>query len=160
MIEHLSKSVSKPSFSALAEVARRHGISADRPTEIEAAFFPEVQMSRSFSDVFLMIRNTTLSIWLASATTECTAEDVIKHLTPPYNTEIHLVQNIVLFLSRFGMINIGFFFPKTELVNNMEKKFVVVIGAGAAGIAAATQLLTFGFDVAVVEASVSVKYFQ
>lgn len=50
-------------------------------------------------------------------------------------------------------LSIGFFFPKTELVNNMEKKFVVVIGAGAAGIAAATQLLTFGFDVAVVEAS-------
>ncbi|CAI2356051.1 unnamed protein product [Caenorhabditis sp. 36 PRJEB53466] len=134
--------------------ARRNRLPAERPTDHEFAFFPELWKSAASVEVFLLIRNTTLAAWMRNPRKECTASDVRYYLNPPFNADLDLIQNIVNYLSRYGLINVGRYTRLTKIHRLLARaeRLVIVIGAGAAGIAAATQLHSFGFDVIVLEA--------
>lgn len=140
-------------FAALANAARRSRLPFDRPTEHELAFFPELWESKSSVEVFLLVRNTTLTTWLVNQQKECTASDVRENLFPPFNSDLDLIQNIVHYLTRYGLINYGRYTRSTKINKHLprDERKVIVIGAGAAGIAAATQLISFGFDVIIIE---------
>ncbi|PIC54516.1 hypothetical protein B9Z55_003738 [Caenorhabditis nigoni] len=62
--------------------------------------------------------------------------------------------NIVQYLTRHGIINYGRYTRTTKISRFLvrSERKVIVIGAGAAGISAATQLTSFGFDVIILEA--------
>uniref|UniRef100_A0A8R1HYS9 SWIRM domain-containing protein n=1 Tax=Caenorhabditis japonica TaxID=281687 RepID=A0A8R1HYS9_CAEJA len=138
----------------LNESARRSRMPHDRPTEHELAFFPEIWDCKTAIEIFLMIRNTTLATWLTNQWKECTAADVRNNLFPPFNSDLDMIQNIVHYLSRHAIINFGRYTRVIKIKPRMfrQQRDVIVIGAGAAGIAAATQLTTFGFNVIMVEA--------
>lgn len=67
-----------------------------------------------------------------------------------------LAELILNFLTRYGYINYGVFggnLPENCLNPNNKNKKIIIIGAGTAGLVAARQLLFFGFDVILLEAS-------
>ncbi|CAI2294029.1 unnamed protein product [Caenorhabditis sp. 36 PRJEB53466] len=140
--------------TALAAAARRARMTFDRPTEHELAYFPEIWNNQAATEVFLLIRNSVLATWQYNPWKEVTASDVCRNsIFAPFNSDSELVQNIVLYLTRFGLINFGRYTRATKIQTLLprEERTVIVIGAGAAGIAAATQLTSFGFEVIVIE---------
>ncbi|ULU14194.1 hypothetical protein L3Y34_016608 [Caenorhabditis briggsae] len=134
-----------------AEAAR---LPFDRPTEHELSFFPELWESQQSVEVFLLLRNTTLATWQAHPSKECTALEVRNNVFAPFNSDLDFIQNIVQYLTRHGIINYGRYTRTTKISRFLvrSERKVIVIGAGAAGISAATQLTSFGFDVIVLEA--------
>uniref|UniRef100_A0A1I7T0D0 SWIRM domain-containing protein n=1 Tax=Caenorhabditis tropicalis TaxID=1561998 RepID=A0A1I7T0D0_9PELO len=127
---------------------------SDQPAQVDFEYFPEIERSRLVQNTFLEIRNAALFIWYHHRARECTPDDVQFRLNPPYDTDFEMVKKVVHYLTREGMINYGRFVPKTMRVELIpkEKRPVLVIGAGAAGIAAAMQLIRFGFSVIILEA--------
>uniref|UniRef100_A0A8R1DF79 SWIRM domain-containing protein n=1 Tax=Caenorhabditis japonica TaxID=281687 RepID=A0A8R1DF79_CAEJA len=131
----------------------RVNMPGDRPTEHELAFFPELWESIAGRDVYLFIRNTAIMTWHLNLLNECTTDSVRNRLKPPFDSDVDLIHKIVAYLTRHGIINFGRFTRQTRLQRYLPagKRTVAVIGAGAAGIAAASQLKSFGFDVIVLE---------
>nr|CAD2176587.1 unnamed protein product [Meloidogyne enterolobii] len=123
----------------------------DRMTLRELELFPEMARSQHSVALFLYIRNKTLAQWQFDPLLELTLGAILKELPEPFNSDVELVTSIHNYLERYGYINFGVF---TRLsVREFDKKItIVVIGAGAAGLAAARQLKFFGFDVIVLEA--------
>ncbi|CAL2028208.1 CBN-SPR-5 protein [Caenorhabditis brenneri] len=139
--------------NALSAAATRSCLPYDRPTEHELAFFPELWEHKTAVEVYLLIRNTTLATWHCNPLRECTVSDVYGNVYPPFNSDLELIQNIVNYLTRHAFINFGRYVRCTKISRFLvrDERKVIVIGAGAAGIAAATQLTSFGFDVTIVE---------
>uniref|UniRef100_A0A1I7TCG1 SWIRM domain-containing protein n=1 Tax=Caenorhabditis tropicalis TaxID=1561998 RepID=A0A1I7TCG1_9PELO len=140
--------------NTLASAATQNRLPFDRPTEHELAFFPELWEHKTAVEIFLLIRNTTLATWQYNPLKECTALDVRNNVFPPFNSDLDLIQNIVHYLTRHGLINYGRYVRSTKINRFLvrDERKVIVIGSGAAGISAATQLTSFGFDVTILEA--------
>ncbi|CAI5439035.1 unnamed protein product [Caenorhabditis angaria] len=138
---------------AFRVAAERSRLPYDRPTDVEYAFFPEIRTSRHANTVFLLIRNTALKLWLSNPLYELEIPELRRELAPPFNSDSQLIENVHNYLSRYGLINVGIFKRSTGIPRNIPEsvKSVVVIGAGVAGISAALQLTSFGFDVTIIE---------
>nr|XP_053648484.1 lysine-specific histone demethylase 1A-like [Cherax quadricarinatus] len=125
---------------------------ADKLTTLEGSLFSDIVKSPPPTHrLFLHIRNRILQMWLESPLQELTYEGVMADLESPFNSEGVLCARIHAYLERHGYINFGVFKRVKPLP---QKKYgsVIVIGAGIAGLAAAQQLTSFGFEVTVLEA--------
>jgi len=122
----------------------------DKMTQIEAACFPDMVTPLSSQKMFLNLRNRTMQMWLENPKIQLTAQDALKRLQPPWNSDEDLVIRIHAFLERHGYINFGIF--KRTSTPPQKTGRVIVIGAGISGLAAAQQLKSFGMDVVVLEA--------
>ncbi|XP_050729902.1 lysine-specific histone demethylase 1A-like isoform X2 [Eriocheir sinensis] len=125
---------------------------ADKLTTLEGSLFSDIVKSPPHTHrLFLHIRNRILQLWLESPLQELTYEGVMAGLEAPFNSEGVLCARIHAYLERHGYINFGIFKRVKPLP---QKKYgnVIVIGAGIAGLAAAQQLNSFGFEVVVLEA--------
>uniref|UniRef100_A0A1I8AMU3 Lysine-specific histone demethylase n=1 Tax=Steinernema glaseri TaxID=37863 RepID=A0A1I8AMU3_9BILA len=122
----------------------------DRLTSQELSVFGDIVVDHSSTMMYLFIRNRILHQWVSDPMVEVSLVSVINIIPPPYNSDMRLVRRVHSFLDRFGYINFGVYVRATPI--RTLKKRVVVIGAGAAGLAAARKLRDFGLEVIVLEA--------
>ncbi|XP_042886464.1 lysine-specific histone demethylase 1A-like isoform X1 [Penaeus japonicus] len=125
---------------------------SDKLTTLEGSLFSDIVKSPPPTHrLFLHIRNRILQMWLENPLQELTYEGVMANLEQPFNSESVLCARIHAYLERHGYINFGIFKRVKPLP---QKKYgsIIVIGAGIAGLAAAQQLSSFGFEVIVLEA--------
>ena len=62
-----------------------------------------------------------------------------------------LTQQVLRFATAKGCVNFGCITVDAPLISNCRREKILVIGAGPAGLSAASQLSNFGFDVEVFE---------
>lgn len=121
----------------------------DAMSDEEAAAFPDLK-SQASKRIYITLRNKIISLWLANPKVELTLEKVLPKIDPPYSSDGPLIQRVHAYLDRHGYINFGIF-----TISNQPKLCcgkVIIIGAGIAGLAAASQLKRFGMDVVILEA--------
>uniref|UniRef100_A0A0R3RHX1 SWIRM domain-containing protein n=1 Tax=Elaeophora elaphi TaxID=1147741 RepID=A0A0R3RHX1_9BILA len=136
---------------ALHLAASRSCLLSNRATAQEMNAFPELEKSRGSTALYLYLRNKLLQMWHQNPQIELTLRDFMSELSPPYDSDPLFVRRIYEFLQRFGYINVGIFNRLSALPETFLRR-VIVIGAGIAGIIAARQLKSFGFDVVLLEA--------
>ncbi|KIH64178.1 amine oxidase [Ancylostoma duodenale] len=110
---------------SLRSAASNSRLPYDKLTAQELVHFPDASDSKASTNLYLFIRNKILQLWLLEPNVELTSEDAIDQLPIPFNT---------------------------ALVLTSKRKRVIIVGAGAAGIAALKQLHFFGFEVVLLEA--------
>ncbi|XP_022088783.1 lysine-specific histone demethylase 1B-like [Acanthaster planci] len=117
--------------------------------------FPEFTKEQQ---MYLALRNLVIALWSTSCKEFLTVEKCKHHLVVRGLIRIRCAQllvPIIHFLSRKGLINTGLLRDPpggTLLPPEFKQGPVVIIGAGAAGLAAARQLTNFGCQVTVLEA--------
>ncbi|KHJ97063.1 SWIRM domain protein [Oesophagostomum dentatum] len=137
---------------SLRSAASNSRLPYDKLTAQELVHFPDASDSKASTNLYLFVRNKILQLWLLEPNVELTSEDAIEQLPIPFNSDRRFVRRIHGFLQRYGFINYGNFHRlASALVLTSKRKRVIIIGAGAAGIAAMKQLHYFGFDVVVLE---------
>ncbi|KAK6024970.1 amine oxidase, partial [Ostertagia ostertagi] len=125
----------------------------------ELVCFPDVTDAKASTNLYLFIRNKILQLWHLEPNVEltsarCNVENFLG--SSQYNS---VAGDRSMWCSRlsanvYGFINFGNFhrLDVSTLVLTSKRKRVIIIGAGAAGIAALKQLHFFGFDVVLLEA--------
>ncbi|ETN81904.1 SWIRM domain protein, partial [Necator americanus] len=141
---------------SLRSAASNSRLPYDKLTAQELVHFPDASDAKASTNLYLFIRNKILQLWLLEPNVELTSEDAIDQLPVPFNSDRRFVRRIHGFLQRYGFINYGNFHRlASALVLTSKRKRVIIVGAGAAGIAAMKQLHFFGFEVVLLEARVS-----
>ncbi|CAJ0946194.1 unnamed protein product, partial [Mesorhabditis belari] len=135
---------------ALRAAASNSRLPWNQLSEHELEFFPEVKKDLADTQTYLFIRNKILQLWLQEPNVEMKIEDALQQMPYPYNTTTWLIRRVHAYLIRYGYINYGKYF-KLKGITKVKHR-VLIIGAGAAGMAAFSQLDSFGFDVQVLEA--------
>ncbi|UXI20160.1 RNA polymerase II subunit B1 CTD phosphatase RPAP2 [Sarcoptes scabiei] len=119
-------------------------------SSLETKFFKDCN-----PEVYLEIRNLILCHWYNRPSIGITI-DLIKNRFKIKSKNLELAENIIKFLERNCLINFGIFKindSQRYLNASNKKKKIIIIGSGASGLAAARQLVHFGFDVLILEAS-------
>ncbi|XP_073003340.1 lysine-specific histone demethylase 1 homolog 2 isoform X1 [Typha latifolia] len=125
-------------------------IDALLPAESSAAASAGVAVSSAAErNDYLVVRNHILARWRANVRCWLSKAQILETISSNYD---RLISAAYDFLSQEGHINFGVSpFFKSHLPEEHDKGSVVIIGAGLAGLAAARQLLAFGFKVLVLE---------
>ena len=111
----------------------------DKMTQVEAACFPDLVTPQQTQKLFLHIRNRLLQMWLENPKVQLLADDALKRLEPPWNSDEALVNRVHAFLERHGYVNFGVY-KRVKSFEARKTGKVIVIGAGIAGLAAAQQV--------------------
>uniref|UniRef100_A0A3B3TN55 [histone-H3]-N(6),N(6)-dimethyl-L-lysine(4) FAD-dependent demethylase n=1 Tax=Poecilia latipinna TaxID=48699 RepID=A0A3B3TN55_9TELE len=115
--------------------------------------FPEFSRDPT---MYLALRNLILASWHKNCKEVLTAEKCAQHIIVRGLVRVCCVQEldrVLHFMTRKGLINTGVLAVKQPLLpERYHSKKVIVIGAGAAGLAAARQLQNFGTQVVLLEA--------
>lgn len=114
--------------------------------------FPEFSRDPT---MYLALRNLVLAAWHRDCKEVLTAQKCAPHVIVRGLVRIRCVQEldrILCFMTRKGLINTGALPVSRPLLPHAQHSKVLVIGAGAAGLAAARQLQNFGMQVVVLEA--------
>ncbi|XP_055076756.2 lysine-specific histone demethylase 2 isoform X3 [Misgurnus anguillicaudatus] len=114
--------------------------------------FPEFSRDPT---MYLALRNLVLAAWHRDCKEVLTAQKCAPHVIVRGLVRIRCVQEldrILCFMTRKGLINTGALPVSRPLLPHSRHSKVLVIGAGAAGLAAARQLQNFGMQVVVLEA--------
>ncbi|KAG1354995.1 lysine-specific histone demethylase 1 [Cocos nucifera] len=135
--------------TAEALTALTAGFPADSLTEeeIEAGVVSSIGGIEQVN--YILIRNHILSKWRENVS-NWLAKEIFSSLIPPH-CEI-LLNSAYNFLVSHGYVNFGIAPAiKEKIPAEPTKPTVIIIGAGLAGLAAARQLMIFGFKVVVLE---------
>lgn len=136
--------------TAEALIALSAGFPADSLTEeeIDAAVLPVIGGIEQVN--YILIRNHILAKWRENISNWITKEIFIDAIPSHCNTLLDSAYN---FLVSHGYINFGVAPAIKEKIpaEPSKQQSVIVIGAGLAGLAAARQLMRFGFKVIVLE---------
>uniref|UniRef100_A0A674H805 [histone-H3]-N(6),N(6)-dimethyl-L-lysine(4) FAD-dependent demethylase n=1 Tax=Taeniopygia guttata TaxID=59729 RepID=A0A674H805_TAEGU len=117
--------------------------------------FPEYSRDPT---MYLALRNLILALWYTNCKEALTPQKCIHHIIVRGLVRIRCVQEmerILYFMTRKGLINTGILSVSPDqylLPKEYHNKSVIIVGAGAAGLAAARQLHNFGIKVIVLEA--------
>uniref|UniRef100_A0A8C2KAL3 [histone-H3]-N(6),N(6)-dimethyl-L-lysine(4) FAD-dependent demethylase n=1 Tax=Cyprinus carpio TaxID=7962 RepID=A0A8C2KAL3_CYPCA len=114
--------------------------------------FPEFSRDPT---MYLALRNLVLAAWSRDCKEVLTLQKCAPHVVVRGLVRVRCVQEldrVLYFMSRKGLINTGALQIKWPLLPESQHNKVLVIGAGAAGLAAARQLQNFGMQVVVLEA--------
>uniref|UniRef100_A0A4W6DU99 [histone-H3]-N(6),N(6)-dimethyl-L-lysine(4) FAD-dependent demethylase n=1 Tax=Lates calcarifer TaxID=8187 RepID=A0A4W6DU99_LATCA len=115
--------------------------------------FPEFSRDPT---MYLALRNLILASWHKNCKEMLTSQKCALHIIVRGLVRVRCVQEmdrVLNFMTRKGLINTGVLAVKRPLLpERYHSKNVIVIGAGASGLAAARQLQNFGTQVVVLEA--------
>uniref|UniRef100_A0A667XLQ7 [histone-H3]-N(6),N(6)-dimethyl-L-lysine(4) FAD-dependent demethylase n=1 Tax=Myripristis murdjan TaxID=586833 RepID=A0A667XLQ7_9TELE len=115
--------------------------------------FPEFSRDPT---MYLALRNLILASWHRDCKEVLTPQKCAPHVIVRGLVRVRCVQEmdrVLHFMTRKGLINTGVLAVKQPLLPEKHRsKNVIVIGAGASGLAAARQLQNFGTQVVVLEA--------
>ncbi|KAJ7991478.1 hypothetical protein DPEC_G00284290 [Dallia pectoralis] len=115
--------------------------------------FPEFSRDPT---MYLALRNLILAYWHRDCKEVLTPQKCALHINVRGLVRVRCVQEmdrVLHFMTRKGLINTGVLSVKRALLpERYHNKNVIVIGAGASGLAAARQLQNFGMQVVVLEA--------
>uniref|UniRef100_A0A3B4AIG2 [histone-H3]-N(6),N(6)-dimethyl-L-lysine(4) FAD-dependent demethylase n=1 Tax=Periophthalmus magnuspinnatus TaxID=409849 RepID=A0A3B4AIG2_9GOBI len=115
--------------------------------------FPEFSRDPT---MYLALRNLILASWHRNCKEVLTSEKCALHVIVRGLVRIRCVQEmdrVLHFMTRKGLINTGVLSVSRPLLPETHRsKNVIIIGAGASGLAAARQLHNFGTQVVVLEA--------
>ncbi|XP_043089036.1 lysine-specific histone demethylase 1B isoform X4 [Puntigrus tetrazona] len=114
--------------------------------------FPEFSRDPT---MYLALRNLVLAAWNRDCKEVLTLQKCAPHVIVRGLVRVRCVQElerVLYFMTRKGLINTGALQIKSSLLPESQHNKVLVIGAGAAGLAAARQLQNFGMQVVVLEA--------
>lgn len=115
--------------------------------------FPEFSRDPT---MYLALRNLILASWHRNCTEVLTPQKCAPHIIVRGLVRVRCVQEmdrVLHFMTRKGLINTGVLSVQQPLLpERYRNKNVIVVGAGASGLAAATQLQNFGMKVVVLEA--------
>ncbi|XP_028788986.1 LOW QUALITY PROTEIN: protein FLOWERING LOCUS D [Neltuma alba] len=134
---------------AEALIALSAGFPADSLTEeeIEAGVLPVIGGIEQVN--YTLIRNHIIAKWRENVTNWVTKEMFVDYIPQHYHTLLDSAYN---YLVSRGYINFGVAPAiKEKIPAEPSKPSVIIIGAGLAGLAAARQLMRFGFKVTVLE---------
>ncbi|CAB1320437.1 unnamed protein product [Coregonus sp. 'balchen'] len=116
--------------------------------------FPEFSRDPT---MYLALRNLILASWHRDCKEVLTPQNCAPHIIVRGLVRVRCVQEmdrVLHFMTRKGLINTGVLSVKQPLLpERYHNKNVIVIGAGASGLAAARQLQNFGMQVVMLEAS-------
>ncbi|PVD32420.1 hypothetical protein C0Q70_07854 [Pomacea canaliculata] len=125
----------------------------DMMTESEISAFPLLAQEQPF--MYLAIRNLVMAIWALDIKEWVTREQCARQLICRGLNRaccVLFLDPILAYLTSRGLINVGLVAPPTYLhIPSSVQCKVLVIGAGASGLAAAQRLSHFGFKVKVLE---------
>lgn len=134
----------------LATAAEHAGLPIDQMTVDELSEFDDFNTSADFEDCFVALRNHIIGKWHQHKKRFLPKSEALERISPKYHI---LAMQLHEHLYRFGYINIGLLDDVHAIPPfTRVKKRVLVLGAGMAGVTAALQLQTFGYDVTVLEA--------
>ncbi|KAK1789248.1 hypothetical protein P4O66_015183, partial [Electrophorus voltai] len=115
--------------------------------------FPEFSRDPT---MYLALRNLVLAAWHRDCKEPLTVQKCAPHVIVRGLVRVRCVQEldkVLHFMTRKGLVNTGILQTNQPLLPEpYHNKKVLVIGAGASGLAAARQLKNFGLQVVVVEA--------